>query len=117
MSGATFAWQVQRFDSLEGLGGRLVAGGARLLLRGRRSTLCSWATFVWLFGRAWRSLGRRWGPAAFAWQAQHFVHLQLLLHGRRNTLLLIQLLLRSTLALWKVLELLWRYSWVVISHT
>ena len=39
-SSATFAWQVQHFDSLGVACARLVAGGDRLLLPGRRSTFC-----------------------------------------------------------------------------
>ena len=37
---STFAWQAQHFDSLGVACARLVAAGDRLLLRGRRSTLC-----------------------------------------------------------------------------
>ena len=37
---ATFAWQAQHFDPLGVACARLVAAGDRVLLRGRRSTLC-----------------------------------------------------------------------------
>ena len=41
-SGATFAWQVQNFDSPGCAGARLDAAGLRLLSRGRRSTWCTY---------------------------------------------------------------------------
>ena len=44
-SGATFAWQAQHLETLGIARVRLVAAGARLLLRGTRSTLCVWSYF------------------------------------------------------------------------
>ena len=44
-SGATFAWQAQHLETLGSARARLVAAGARLRLRGRRSTLCIWSYF------------------------------------------------------------------------
>ena len=44
-SGPTFAWQAQHLETLGIARARLVAAGARLRLRGRRSTLCIWTYF------------------------------------------------------------------------
>ena len=89
--GCTFAWQVRRFDSLGIAGARLDAAGPRLLLRGRRSTSCTW-TYLCVAGAALRAHGR-----TFAWQVRHFDSLgiagarldaagpRLLLRGRRST--------------------------------
>ena len=63
--GHTFAWQVRRFDSLGIAGARLDAPGPRLLLRGRRSTSCTWTDFR-VASAALRAHGR-----TFAWQVQH----------------------------------------------
>ena len=59
-SGATFAWQVQNFESLGTAGARL--------------NTC-------VPGAAFGACG-----ATFAWKAQHVVLLELLLHGRQCTL-------------------------------
>ena len=115
---AAIAWQAQHFVHLELLlrGRRstltvwevlvrgLGAAGLPLQLRGRRSTLCIWSYFcvagaaLRLSGTCWRALGRRWAPGAIAWQAQHFVHLELLLRGRCSTL--------RTLCIWS-----WAFAW------
>ena len=113
-SSTTFAWQARHFDCLGRAGARLVAAGDRLLLRGRRSALCIYHYFcvadaaLSLFGTCWCALGRRGGPAAFAWQAQHFsassatfawqaqhLHLPLLLRGRRSTFTVWDVLVRA----------------------
>ena len=91
-AGATFAWQAQHLESLGIARAGLVAAGARLLLRGTRSTLCIWSYFC-VAGAAICASG-----ATFAWQAQHLETLgiararlvaagaRLLLRGRRSTL-------------------------------
>ena len=81
-SSATFAWQAQHFVHLE------------LLLRGRGNTLTLWG----LPARAWTPLRPDCfclagatlyaSGATSAWEVQHFVHLELVLRGRRHTLTL-----------------------------
>ena len=68
-TGATFAWQVQHFDSLGIAAAPLRAVGARLLVRGRRSTWCTW-TYFCVAGAALGGTG-----ATSAWQVQHFDYL------------------------------------------
>ena len=81
-SSGTFVWQAQHFDSLGVACARLVAAGDRLLLRGRRSTLCIWR-YLCVAGAALcppRGTGCFCvacaalcaSGATFVWQAQHF---------------------------------------------
>ena len=65
-SEATFAWQVQHFLTWT----CICVAGAALSFSGP----CRCA------------LGRRWGPAGFAWQAQEFLHLKQLSRGRSSNL-------------------------------
>ena len=110
--GRTLAWLARHFDSLGIAGARLrplgpgcfCLAGARpsALLRGRRGTLTLWALPV----RAWAPLGPGCfcvagarlsaSGATFAWQAQHFVHMDVFFRGRSVTATLWGLLVHAS---------------------